>query len=612
LAAPVLIPPIDEERGVYIDLPGEPGENEVVGLAKSGDQLYVAVALAVESSVEGEARDLKQALGAAARKSIEFFTIQGDRLTPAFGAQRLDASFITPTTDSFVFATSNHLARVVKGKLEFSAPLNLAPGVLAVSGDDLFTLTFPARDVEAALIHTDFKTGATNDLPLGKVRFATYGGPRVFAATATHLALSRGALEIFDRAKNSWTTTDLISTNSTPPIGGRARPYPQTSIVLASPDGAFWVAGEFGLIHTQPASNASRIWRSEPKFADSRESSVFDQVLQAIEMARQKAGPTPPAREHTRLSAPIVQIAFEGKYAWLALADGSALLLDPQTEKVAQRIYIGPYVGTFEFADKALWIGSRGHLVKRAVRPAASIPANEWLPIRLSPEEQTTALAAMRDTERAAFLLMDGERIKAREVLAPKIAGSVTNTQALHLLLTALSFDPRHGESKQRREFLEKVSSVAGPIGDFAKNEIQRTAIEEVSDEVFAKYDTNKDRFLSDDERVLLANDPAVAAKADQSLTLKMRGVLERADMNRDGVLSLGEFMQIRYRNPDDAAPFAMRPVMGPGGVDNDRDGKITVEELVAFARSSTAPRSFPPGRRFTNAFRPMISTNRP
>jgi hypothetical protein len=198
-------------------------------------------------------------------------------------------------------------------------------------------------------------------------------------------------------------------------------------------------------------------------------------------------------------------------------------LFDPATEKVAQRTYVGTYLRGFEYADKALWVGSRGGLLKYPVKPAASIPASDWTPIRLSPEEHNKALASMRITERATLLLMDGDRLKAREALAPKTAGAVTNTQAIHLLLTALSFDPRHGEAKQRREFLEKVSSVEGTVGHFANTELQQIA-----------------------------------------------------------------------------------------AADTNGDGDISAEELVARAKPPTNSTRFPGARRFTNTFRPMISTNRP
>jgi Ca2+-binding EF-hand superfamily protein len=217
--------------------------------------------------------------------------------------------------------------------------------------------------------------------------------------------------------------------------------------------------------------------------------------------------------------------------------------------------------------------------------------------------------------------LMDGEREKARAALAPNIRDSVANTQAIHLLLMALTFDPSFGETAPRATYLEKITNVPGPIGAFAQTELERLRVEEPNAELFAKYDNNHDGSLTDSERVALAKDPSRVDKADSALTLKMRAALERVDLNHDGTLNMTEMIQARHTDPDAAAQLGFGFGFGMGSpmsIDANHDGNITLDELVARARTNSVrfstngtrrfitngpPRMLPPGgpRRFTN-----------
>ncbi|HUS36345.1 MAG TPA: EF-hand domain-containing protein, partial [Verrucomicrobiae bacterium] len=623
LAWPSLTSIAEGSRGELIRTPNLFSGEQVVALMKSGGQLFVALEQKLETQIEGEARDLKQTAGAAVRKSVEFFRVETKALVPAFGAQRFDATNIVRAGDSFLFMTSNRVARVINGKLELGPTFNISRpiGAAAATADDFFALAFFSSDAPAELTQFDLKTGSSQSVPLQRMPYNAYGNSRILAANDRYLCLSRGALEIFDRVKSSWSVSDLIPKRALPP-GSRIAPYPATFQIVADEKGAFWIAGEMGVAYINPSANNSKLWPAEPAFVESRGRSAFDAVLGAIESARQDAAPAKRApRIHTRISANVVHVAFDGKFAWLALTDGSAILLDPDAEQVAQRVFIGGYPRDFAFADNALWISAGSTLFKRDVKPASSLAASEWTPVPFSPAALDEALAKMRVTERAALLLMDGEREKARAALAPNIRESVANTQAIHLLLMALTFDPSFGETARRAAYLEKITNVPGPIGAFAQTELERLRVEEPNAELFAKYDNNHDGYLNDSERVALAKDPSRVDQADSVLTVKMRAALERVDLNRDGTLNMTEMLQARHTDPDAAAQLGFGFGIGMGSpmsVDANHDGNITLDELVARAKTNTVrfstnatrrfitngpPRMLPPGgpRRFTN-----------
>jgi Ca2+-binding EF-hand superfamily protein len=608
LAWPSLVPALEPTRGEPIQQPDIYSGNEIAALLKSGGELFVALEQKVESQVEGEARDVKQTVGAALRKSVEFFRVEKNHLVPAFGGQRYSATNITRAGDSFVFMTSNRVACVLNGKVELGPSLDIVrpAGATAATSNDFFTLAFFTADAPAELTQFEIKSGAATKLLLAAQPHTVYGSARILAANDTHLCLIRGALEIFNRAQSTWTTADLIPRRPMSP-GSRTSPYPYTYEVTADTNGAFWAAGQMGAAYANPSAHKSYLWASESSFVEARDKTTFDEVLRLIETARRDADPQKRLPlPHTRISGHAFHIAFDGKFAWVCLSDGSAILLDPDTEKIAQRVYVGPYPRDFAFANNALWIYSGSTLIKRNVRPAAGLAADEWTPIRFSIEDQEKALSQMRVTERAAFLLIDGEREKARAALAPKLTNSTARPQAIHLLLMALTFDPSHRETRQRAEYLERLLDVPGPIGAFAKTELERLRLEEPSDELFARYDENKDGFLSNAERAALSKDPSRIDQADLALTIKMRAVLERADLNRDGVLILAEIIQARHGDPETAAQlgYGIGMMGGPMSADFNHDGKITLEELVAHAKTNTT--------RFTPTFGRRTISNGP
>jgi hypothetical protein len=495
LAWPSLATAIEEMRGELIAWPDSQPGKQIAVLVKSAGELYVGVEQGVESEVEGEARDLRQAFGAATRRAIELFRVEGSQLVPAFPGQQLNAHAITPAGDNFMFITSNRLARVLNGQLEFSPPVSISepPQITAAHGDDFFYLTRFRSDRTPELVQLNFRSGAATNCALAKIAQTTYGEGELMAVNASQLWLSRGPAELFDRAQSTWTVTDLIPRNDNAhlPISQRIN-YTVASEIASDTTGGFWICSDRALAYTNSARGISRRWSREPAPQVYSQQSIVQQVVNDIEGTR-RAGPTSTPREHTHLSGRPIGVATDGKFAWVALTDGPAILVDPETERFAQRINIGPYGASLAFADNALWIASyRSPLFKRSAKAAASIRADEWLPIRYTREQTSAALANLRPTERAALLLVDGEREQARAILAPKVTNSVANTQAIHLLLMALTFDPAHGETKKRAEYLTPLTTLNDDIGAVAKAELARLFEQPTA---MAKTPTNSMRF---------------------------------------------------------------------------------------------------------------------
>jgi hypothetical protein len=458
-----------------IAIPEQLRISEILGLAASGEEIFIAADQKVSARIEGESAGVTRLLPGATRASMELLTVRAKALVPAFPSLApLGIQAMAPAGDEILIVSGNRIGSVKNGVVSFLPPidgLDKPIWAAAAATGALFLLREGNTDVRqnGELVIVDLKENTLKASPRDDQSVPlVYGGRGsvAVAATDSYVAISRGPAEVLDMATGHWSLPPInqLETNRIP-----HREWIRIAAVAADHNGQFWFAVQDGLRRLDPKTGAIRFWRSQPsgttaRWSNSEMNELMDWAAKR-ERARRAGQPDPGVIE-TRLTGTIVNVIEDDKFLWIFTGAGRAILFDPASEMILGSVYL-PMPATFAALTKnTLWIASGGFPATLAcldTRELKQTPRNKWQPIRVTSAEIQAVIERLPVTEKATFHWLAGNTSKVKELLGSLAALPDDKVDPVHLFLMS-----RNSES---REFSNRLVHFSGALGELARNE---------------------------------------------------------------------------------------------------------------------------------------------
>ncbi|EEF57911.1 hypothetical protein [Pedosphaera parvula] len=414
-------------------------------------------------------------------------------------------------------------------------------------------------------------------LPLPPASFSRSNDRHPFlAANGEWLCLSSGSTLIYDLTRGSWKNLNELP-----------------NLRCMTPDAsAFWMGTAESLDRLTLDNSHLEHWKtptSEPGislqesqfyFANTKDiperkveearHKIF-QGLKSLQSKRNKlhgsssepsTSSNDPLHLDARLPDGVSALANDGDFLWVAIRSYPyyVMLLHKPSLAWISCFKLDREVSSLAVSREFLWVGtpySDSPLQQVKKQDLLAVPKENWLSLGITPGERNELIEKMPLRARALFALYAGNDSQVAALLKNK---SVSEANLEELFLLAFSHDTlgvndpetvREAYGEIIRRFPESPWSQFAEEATFANYQEAKQKDRERT--LLAKYDRNKNGILDPKEREAMEKDPDYVNDerswhTDQ-LSVQIREIFKRSDLNHDGRLDEEELKVLRQRS---------------------------------------------------------------